>query len=69
MSKKIIHPDISKINFADATLSAFFSDGRGYVPITKQMIYKIKSGQLVVTEYHETPLGNVIYLSAESKLN
>lgn len=69
MNKKIPHPDISTIDFADSKLSAFFSDGKGYVGVTKDMIDKIVKGELVVTEYHETPLGNVIYLSGSSKLN
>jgi hypothetical protein len=50
-------------------LSAFFGDGKGYVAVTPEMIKKIKEGQLVITEYQETPLGNVIYLSGFSGLN
>lgn len=69
MTKKIIHPDASMIDYSDSTLSAFFSDGRGYVAVTEDMINKIIKGELVVTEYHETPLGKVIYLSGHSKLN
>lgn len=49
--------------------SAFFSDGRGYVEVTTEIIDKIEKGDLVITEYHDEPLGEVIYLSAASKLN
>lgn len=69
MSRKFVHPDITTIDFADSKLSAFFSDGNGYVPVTKEIIDKILAGQLVVTEYHETPLGNVIYVSGHSSQN
>lgn len=61
--------DLSVIDFADNKLSAFFSDGRGYVAVTAEMIEKIIKGELVVTEYHETPLGNVVYLSGHSSVN
>ena len=68
--EKIPHPDISTIDFADDNLSAFFSDGRGYVPVTPDIIDRITHGTLVITEYHkDTPLGNVIYLSPVSFLN
>jgi hypothetical protein len=48
--------------------SAFFS-GQGYLEITPEIIDKINSGELVITEYHDEPLGEVIYLSAASKNN
>ena len=71
MTKKIIHPDLSIIDFADTNLSAFMQDGKAYREVTPQMIDRITSGELVVTEYHlNTPLlGNVIYLSPKSSSN
>jgi hypothetical protein len=51
------------------TCAAFFSDGRGYVEVTSEIIDKINCGELVIIEYHDMPLGEVIYLSAASKLN
>lgn len=68
-TKIILHPELSEIDLADDKLSGFFSDGRGYVQVTTEMVSKIISGELVITEYHETPLGNVVYLSAVSKNN
>ena len=69
MTKKFPRPDLSIIDFANEKLCAFFSDGRGYVSVTAEIIDKIIKGELVVTEYHETPLGNVIYLSGHSSVN
>ena len=66
--KKIINPNVNEIDLADETLSAFYSDGRGYIPVTPEMIGKISKDEIVITEYHETPLGNVIYISANSNL-
>lgn len=51
------------------TCSGFFSDGKGYVEITADIIQKIETGEIVITEYHDGPLGELIYLSASSKLN
>lgn len=45
-----------------------FIDGEGYKGITDEMRGKIKSGELVITEYHDAPLGEVIYVSPASKL-
>jgi hypothetical protein len=63
--KIIVNPDLSTIDFSDSFLSAFF-DGQGYKEVTPEIIEKITQGELIVTEYHEEPLGNVIYLSAKS---
>ena len=40
--------------------SAFFV-GQGYKEITPEIIDRIEIGELVITEYHDTPLGEVIY--------
>jgi hypothetical protein len=48
--------------------SAFFS-GKGYIEITSDIIDKINNGELIITEYHNESLGEVIYLSAVSKNN
>jgi len=50
------------------TCSAFFS-GKGYVEITTEIIDKIERGELIITEYHDEPLREVIYLNATSRLN
>lgn len=41
----------------------------GYINITDKIINKLKNGELVITEYHDEPLGEVIYISPASKLN
>jgi hypothetical protein len=66
----LIGKDVPHIDEIDKTdLSAFFSDGKAYRHVTEEMIRKIKAGELVITEYHEEPLGNVIYLDASSQFN
>jgi hypothetical protein len=47
--------------------SAFFI-GEGYKRITEEIRNKIKNGELIITEYHDEPLGEVIYLSPSSIL-
>ncbi len=49
------------------TCSAFVT-GDGYKHITEEMREKIKSGKLVITEYHDEPLGEVIYVSPTANL-
>ncbi len=39
-----------------------------YKQITDSMREKIKAGELLITEYHDQPLGEVIYLEAASIL-
>lgn len=41
----------------------------GYIKITYEIIDKLKKGDLVITEYHDAPLGEVIYINAASNLN
>lgn len=65
-SKVILRPKISVIDLADSTLSAFFSDGRGYVEVTPLIVSKLINGELIISEYHEYPLGNVIYVEANA---
>lgn len=44
-----------------------FIDGT-YKPITEDIRKKIKSGELIISEYHDMPLGEVLYLDAKSNL-
>lgn len=41
----------------------------GYIKITDEIIDKLKKGDLVITEYHDAPLGEVIYINTASNLN
>jgi hypothetical protein len=51
------------------TASAFFSDGKGCIEITANIIDKIENGELIITEYQNTPLGEILYLSAKAHNN
>jgi hypothetical protein len=40
-----------------------------YRELTEDIVLKLENEDLLITEYHDMPLGEVIYLSVNSKLN
>ena len=49
------------------TCSVFFSgEQKGHQFLSPEIIDKINTGILLITEYHDNPLGEVLYLSAKS---
>lgn len=59
-------PDIFNHKASDC---CFFEDGEAHRRITGEMLDRVKSGLIVVTEYVDSPLGGTYYLSPISILN
>lgn len=50
-----------------SSCSVFFCNQ--YREFDEDIMIKLENEELLITEYHDAPLGEVIYLSVNSKLN
>lgn len=63
------YDEFKNVNKNIHTTSGFFSDGKGFIELTDSLLEKIKKGDIIITEYQDLPLGEIIYLEAKSTLN
>lgn len=61
--------DIPDIFSRKETDCCFFDDGEAHRKITEDHLNKLRNGELIITEYVDSPLGGVYYFSAPAACN